>query len=203
MWAFAIKQKMTAAILLCTVLVAVMITNMRQQRTVQQISANVTSIYEDRLVVAEYILQLSKFMENIIKTLEVDHKSSEINGYLSDISAIINQYDKTILTEIESSKLADFKQLCEMITINTSSSDQSSSIEAARKAENILQNLSTIQVEEGKKQLDDVLSMVYVSKLISYLELGILIVIALLIQMLIFASKTLVQAKKITNERLN
>jgi len=53
MWTFAIKQKMTAAVLLFAVIVLVMLTNMREQRTAKRISTAVTSLYEDRLVVAQ------------------------------------------------------------------------------------------------------------------------------------------------------
>src|SRR5690606_41863868 len=70
MWTFAIKQKMTTAILLFTVIGLGMLTNMREQRIAARISTTVTSIYEDRLVVAQYILKLSTEIESSIATFE-------------------------------------------------------------------------------------------------------------------------------------
>jgi len=89
-WAFAIKQKMTAAILLFTVIGLVMLTNIREQRIATQISTAVTSIYEDRLVVAQYILQLSKQMEGIITALEKEGNgvTGRINDHLADVTAL-------------------------------------------------------------------------------------------------------------------
>jgi len=205
MWTFAIKQKMTAAILLFTVIGLVMLTNMREQRTAKRISTAVTSIYEDRLVVAQYILQLSKQMEGIISGLEKDgdEVSTRINDHLADVATLNALYEKTILTETEQINFETFKQLCETISLNNKTGDHAATLSAARDAEDTLQTLSSIQVEEGKNQLDEVLNMTYFSNIFSYLELLILIVIAIIIQMLVFSSKTIRGIKKPTNEHLN
>lgn len=205
MWTFAIKQKMTAAILLFTVIALVMLTNMREQRTATRISTAVTSIYEDRLVVAQYILQLSKQMEGITTGLEKDeeHVTTRINDHLAEVAALNALYEKTILTETERTNFETFKQLCETISLNNKTGNQAAALLAARDAGDTLQTLSSIQVEEGKNQLDEVLNMTYFSNILSYLELAILIVIAVIIQALVFASKTMMGIKKPTNEHLN
>src|SRR5690606_41283154 len=101
MWAFAIKQKMKASILLFTVLGRVMLINMREQRTVKRINKAVTSMYEDRLVVAQYILRRSKKMEGIITVL--GNKDSRItalpNRHLTDVTSLDALYEETTLTE--------------------------------------------------------------------------------------------------------
>lgn len=198
MWAFAIKQKMTAAILLFTVIGLVMMTNMREQRTASRISTAVTSIYEDRLVVAQYILKLSKQTEGIITLLEKedDRATTRISDRLANIAKLNALYEKTILTEIESTNFENFKQRCQTISTSNAIDDHTAALLAARDAERILQTLSSIQVEEGKNQLDDVLSMTYFSNIFSYFELAILIVIGIIIQVLVFASKTMMGAKK-------
>jgi len=205
MWTFAIKQKMTAAILLFTVIGLVMLTNMREQRIATRISTAVTSIYEDRLVVAQYILQLSKQMEGIIAILEKEDEkiSARINDHLTDVTALNELYEKTILTDIERTNFEIFKQLCQTISRNNKIGDYSSALLAARDAGDTLQTLSSIQVEEGKNQLDDVLNMTSFSNILSYLELAILIVIAVIIQALVFASKTMMSVRKPKNENLN
>lgn len=205
MWTFAIKQKMTAAILLFAVVGLVMLTNMREQRTTTRISVAVTSIYEDRLVVAQYILQLSKQMDGIISILEKkdDEITTQINDYLADVAVLNALYEKTTLTEIERTNFELFKQLCQTIALNNRVGDHVSVLSAARDAGDTLQTLSSIQVEEGKNQLDEVLNMTYFSNIFSYLELVILIVIAVIIQALVFASKTMRGIKKPADENLN
>jgi hypothetical protein len=205
MWTFAIKQKMTAAILLFSVIGLVMLTNMREQRIATRISIAVTSIYEDRLVVAQYILRLSKQMEGIITVLEKkeDEITTRINEHLANVATLNALYEETTLTEIEKTNFELFKQLCQTISHNNKIGDHTAALLAAHEAGETLQTLSSIQVEEGKNQLDEVLNMTNFSNMLSYLELVILIVIAVIIQMLVFASKTMISIKKPTHENLN
>ena len=58
MWALAIKRKITAALLLLSVVGLVLLTNWSEQRNARRIAAAVTTIYEDRLVVEGYIFRL-------------------------------------------------------------------------------------------------------------------------------------------------
>lgn len=205
MWAFAIKQKMTAALLLCTVLCLVMLTNMRERRNAARISTAVTSIYEDRLVVGLYILKLSKHIEGILAVLEKGGTNTTplINNHLADIHELNTLYGKTLLTEAEKSNFERFKQLCQAISINNKSEEYNTVKITALQAESVLQTLSSIQIEEGKNQLDNVLSMTNLSGIISYIEMAILIIIAVIIQVLVLSSKTLLSARKPSNQNLN
>jgi len=205
MWAFAIKQKMTAALLLCAVLCLVMLTNLRERRNAARISTAVTSIYEDRLVVGLYILKLTKHVEGILTVLDKDgiNTGALINEHIRHIDELNLLYGKTKLTETEKSNFENFKQLSQTISVNNKTEDYNAAKIAAVKAEGVLQTLSSIQVEEGKNQLDKVLSMTNLSSIISYIEMAILIVIAVIIQVLVLSSKTLMSAQKPTNENLN
>ena len=75
--------------------------------------------------------------------------------------------------------------------------------ETAKQAETILNTLSSIQMAEAKTQMDNVLKISSFSNIVSQLELVILIVIAVLIQILIFSSTTLARAKMPGNVHLN
>jgi|SRR5690606_1050445 len=205
MWTFAIKQKMTAAALLFAVIVLVILTNLREQRTTDRISATVTSLYEDRLVVAQYILQLSTQVDGIIFLLEKEgtQVTEQINTYLTKVNALNALYEQTTLTETERVSFEHFKQLCQTIARYNETAEFTYVLESARDAAETLQTLSSIQVEEGKNILDEVLDMNYFSNVFSTLELVILIVIAFIIQALVFTSKTIRGIKKPGRENLN
>ncbi|MGO1243781.1 MAG: MCP four helix bundle domain-containing protein [Sphingobacterium sp.] len=205
MWTFAIKQKMTAAALLFAVIVLVMLTNMREQRAAARISTAVTSLYEDRLVVAQYILQLSTQLDRMISDIEQGNPDvpAAIDDYLSEVQRLNALYEKTRLTEMERVNFERFKKLCQNIAENSMSGDRTTLLVTARAAGDTLQSLSSIQVEEGKNKLDEVLNMTYFSNLFSYLELAILIIIAIIIQALVFASKTIRSIKNTRPENLN
>src|SRR5690606_41876029 len=70
-------------------------------------------------------------------------------------------------------------------------------------AENILRVLSSIQVEEGKDKLDEVLAMTNTRSILSYLEIVIIIVISILIQKIILSTKPLIIKKTENDHNLN
>lgn len=207
MWAFTIKNKLTAAALLFTVLCLVMLTNLQEQRMITNINKAVTSIYEDRVVVGNYILSLSNHIEDILTLLNSNQSSTSsqaIEKQLKQIDSINILYDKTILTEIEQKNFTAFKILCEDIKRYNNNQDVSKALESTKQADYILETLSSIQVEEGKSKLDEVLNMTNTGNILSYIEIVILIIIAVLIQILVLSSKTLLAKKKNTiNHHLN
>lgn len=202
MWAFTIKNKITAALLLFTVLCLVMLTNLQEQRMVTRINKAVTSIYEDRVVVGNYILHLSNHTDDILSLLHESNSSTayqRISIQLDQIDRLNQLYDKTILTDTEERNFSAFKALCLDIKTHNNANNIPKALESARKADYILEALSSIQVEEGKSKLDEVLRMTNTSNLLSYIEIVILIIIAILIQILVLSSRAVVTKKEITS----
>lgn len=202
MWAFTIKNKITAAALLFTVLCLVMLTNLQEQRMVSQINTAVTSIYEDRVVVGNYILNISNHIEDILILLHEQNNFSfpnkAIDLELNKIEQINSLYDKTVLTDLEQKNFEEFKILCSQIKTFYNQQNIEKALEATTKADQLLETLSSIQVEEGKSKLDEVLSMTNTSSILSYIEIVVLIIIAVLIQILVLSSKSII-AKKHSN----
>ncbi|MNE73447.1 hypothetical protein D3C80_1694580 [compost metagenome] len=66
-----------------------------------------------------------------------------------------------------------------------------------------LNQLSAIQIAEGKKLMDGSKKIISESTLLTKLELAILIIIGLIIQVLIFASGSLVPKAQPKNHHLN
>lgn len=207
MWTFSIKNKLTAAALLFTVLCLVMLTNLQEQRMVSNINKAVTSLYEDRVVVGNYILSLSNHIEDILTLLsnnQTNSSSQAIEIQINKINRINILYDKTILTKTEQQNFSEFKILCEEIKLYNNQQNISQALESTKKADHILETLSSIQVEEGKSKLDEVLNMTSTSNILSYIELVVLIIIAVLIQILVLSSKTLLAKKQNgSNHHLN
>ena len=59
-------SKIKIATLLFSVLVLMLLTNLQERSTIKRLNNAVTSIYEDRVVVGNYILTLSNDMEEVI-----------------------------------------------------------------------------------------------------------------------------------------
>ena len=204
MWTFTVKNKIKVAMLFFSVLCLVMLTNIQEQRLVKRINESVTSLYSDRLVVADYIHQLSNRMEKLLIILSAsDFSAKEVNLELEKINQLNTLYAKTVLTDKENVNFNEFKVYIQQITQSINATDHAKAIEISKQARQSLETLSSIQLEEGKVKLDEVLSMTSTSRLISYIEIVILIVIAVLIQILVFSAKVDMGAKVPKDHNLN
>lgn len=187
-----------------SVLCLVMLTNIQEQHLVKRINESVTSLYSDRLVVADYIHQLSNRMEKLLVLLSATQYSfKDVNLELDKINQINTLYEKTVLTDKENVNFNTFKIYIQQIAQNVNATDHAKAIEISKQARQTLETLSSIQLEEGKVKLDEVISMTSRSRLMSYIEIVILIVIAILIQILVFSAKVEMGAKVPKDHNLN
>lgn len=187
-----------------SVLCLVMLTNIQEQHLVKRINESVTSLYSDRLVVADYIHQLSNRMEKLLVLLSApQYSSKDVNLELDKIKQITTLYEKTVLTDKENVNFNTFKIYIQQIAQNVNATDHAKAIEISKQARQTLETLSSIQLEEGKVKLDEVISMTSRSRLMSYIEIVILIVIAVLIQILVFSAKVEMGAKVPKDHNLN
>lgn len=187
-----------------SVLCLVMLTNIQEQHLVKRINESVTSLYSDRLVVADYIHKLSNRMEKLLILFSTaNYSPKEINLELNKINELNSLYEKTVLTDKENVNFNKFKIYIQQITHNVNDSDHAKAIEISKQARQTLETLSSIQLEEGKVKLDEVMRMTSRSRLMSYIEIVILIVIAILIQILVFSAKVDMGAKVPRDHNLN
>ena len=193
MWALAIKRKITAALLLLSVVGLVLLTNWSEQRNAKKIAAAVTTIYEDRLVVEGYIFQLSQHLQTIGEIIEDDgsafaNKQRLLTTHLNAINEINQRYATTKLTKAEKVSFDRFTVLCRALQNKIRSREYEKAKTDAEQAETILSTLSAIQMKEARLQMDNVTDISNFATLISKFELFILIIIAVLIQILVFSS---------------
>lgn len=205
MWGFTAKNKLKIALLLFTVLSLLLLTNLQERRMINSINERVVSIYEDRVVVGDYILTLSNMTQNVIKIIkeqptDQNHKVFILLGEMSNVN---NLYNKTYLTDVEKSTFDQFLKYCELIKEYYLSANYDLALESSLEAEKILTKLSTIQVEEGKILLDDVLNLTGTGSFLAYIEIVVLIVIAILIQWIVLSSKPLVMETSLEDHRMN
>src|SRR5690606_40617100 len=113
--------------------------------------------------------------------------NSYLINLLSKIDSINIAYDKTFLTEKEKINFIQFTQISEKMKKSIENGNFTDALNNGLQAENILRVLSSIQVEEGKDKLDEVLAMTNTRSILSYLEIVIIIVISILIQKIILS----------------
>lgn len=199
------QNKIKIATLLFSVLVLIILTNLQERSTISRLNNAVTSMYEDRVVVGNYILTLSDYIEEVIHILQSDSsdKIQVTKSVLANIDTLNILYDKTYLTDTEMENFNQFKALCDHIKTDIQSANTSNALEKSLEAQKILRVLSSIQVEESKNKLDEVLSITNTRSVLSYLEIIVIIIIAALVQKIVLSSKPLIVRKTKENHHLN
>lgn len=218
-WMYAIQQKAQVAFLLALVLFGVFVKNVLDRNNVSDLGDSFSSVYKDRLLVESYIYQLSDqlYQKQILfdqcSQPISDNNQLELNikRHNATINSLIQEYEKTKLTTQESIYFEAFKKNINQMEIlesqylrlhadfaivNTPLDQQFVS------AAGHLNQLSSIQIAEGKNMTDQSKKIVAGSTILTQFELAMIIIIGLIIQALIFASNSLTP-KTFQNHQLN
>jgi len=217
-WLYVIQQKAKVAFLLAIVLIGVFIKNVIDRNNFSELGDSFNSVYNDRLLVESYIYQMAEHLyqkqiliDQCSHRGDMDQLRSAIRQHNVAINHLIQQYGKTKLT---SQELACFESFKKNVTDLTqledrfltspfgSNASQSSLDRQFLSAATNLDQLSAIQVAEGKSMTDQSKKIVAGSSALTQFELAMIIVIGLIIQALIFASNSF-YPKTYQNHQLN
>ncbi len=222
-WSKQIFGKRKLALVLTIIMALVFIKNLVDQNNASELDSSISSFYEDRLLVESYIFQMSDHLHN--KKWAFDNcregrtyfnAKSEVSYHDEKIHDLLASYESTHLTELEAIYFKRLKENIEKIeqseqeflfNPNQTAHFDELSIKAAHDgllmhALHDLKNLSKIQVSEGKNISDNSKRIIHGSTLLTQFELGLLIVLGLVVQILIF-SPPQVMTQFPQNPRLN
>ena len=148
-----------------------------------------TSIYEDRLVVKDYLFKISRQLEEKKDYLPLDQyaQSKSIND---SIDVLLDKFAATKLTSRESQSLNGLQDNIENLyllerefyTAEASPTREKKLEQINQRYEKIWNNmlvLSEIQLTEGKRLMSSSNQVFKSTNLLSYLEIGFLILIAI------------------------
>ena len=101
-WAFTIRQKAKAALILGVVFLMILGKNWYDERNVAKLGNSFASVYEDRLVVESYIYQLSDhlyqkkiMLDNCSNQENLPHLQAKLNQHSAAMHNLILAYEKT------------------------------------------------------------------------------------------------------------
>ncbi|WP_192822155.1 MCP four helix bundle domain-containing protein [Rufibacter sp. LB8] len=216
-WGYSIQQKGKAALILAVIVVLVLVKNTVDSRNVTELGHSFSSVYEDRLLVESYIFQLSGHLYQ--KKMMVDNCAYQggaaagmlpkINQHNTAIAGLMENYAKTKLTTAEASYFGALQQ--NMATIGklerqylaapgnlaqTTSSAKPLLDAQYQQAAAHLEQLSGIQVEEGRLLNNQSKKIIAGSAILTQFEVVLLVGLGLMIQVIIFASKSAFPKKK-------
>lgn len=220
-WVFSISRKRRAAIILGIVFLVVLIKNRMDYHDVHSLAKSFATVYEDRLVVESYIYKLSDLLyqkkqslDNCAVSDDMTLLKAQVTGYDADISVLMSQYKLTRLTEKEDEIYQDFEKNIGAIAalqsqylsqLETNSIHQGTLLSLNHQFLTVagnLKQLSDIQISEGRLLNEQSQKIVAGNEILTQFELALLIGLGLIIQVLIFTSKTL-SIPRFKNANLN
>ncbi len=209
-WTYAIKNKTTAALLLTFILGLTLLTNLLERNRFKQLEQSFSSMYEDRLMAENYLFHLYENLKNkedLLENIDIQginvSTSQKLDQFRAQRTELVAKYAETYLTEEEEKEFNALNQ--ELTRINEleqslSSREHQGSIpatllrrhdEMTERAFATLSALNDIQPKEGALLRNKSEKIILGSLSISHFEMAILIIIGIMIQALIFSTKTI------------
>lgn len=196
----SLSGKIRTASALIVVFLLVLATNLIDRNHFDIIQKSMTTVYEDRLVAKEYIYKISRQLQtkrNAINSSSYEDLYSLRTQVNDSIDQLINKFSETKLTETEALRLDQLKNRIRQLSdyeknlLDGKPTDKRSELvdQMDRYYSEVLDELDVlaeIQIEEGKRETMNSGRAIDSSNFISRLEIGALILLGLMIQLVIF-----------------
>ena len=195
-WTYSIKNKLVASGTLFILCLLVLFSNYLDRDHTSKVKNSISTLYEDRIIVEGYILDMTS---NIYQIKELLHRPEQNSAHvdeitsdlLAEIHTIINAYRETEFTEMEVTKFNELLKLLEEFE-TVRATDSMLKSEIADQAIVELHELSEIQLAESKRIVNLAERLYNSGKVISQFAFGLVIIILLFLQALVFTSKTII-----------
>ena len=194
-WTYSVKNKLLASGILLSLCLLVLISNYIDSNHTKNVKAAISTLYADRLIAEEYILKMTSGVYQIKEVIHADlpqaNKKSISNNLLLTIKEESNAYLKTKFTTLEKTKADELLSILDAFE-TIPFDDKKNKLASADQALVILNQLSAIQLEESKQIMANAETLYIAGKTSSQFVFAIIIVILLVLQALVFTSKTLI-----------
>ncbi|MBF0695128.1 MAG: MCP four helix bundle domain-containing protein [Flavobacterium sp.] len=205
-WTYSIKNKLVASLVLLALCLLVLLSNYLDRIHTQSVKASITTMYEDRLIVEEYILKMTRNVYQIREILqsnkESDQEKQQVEGLISEIKSTYQTFSKTRLTENEQ---ATAEELIAQINLFEKIVRSEKNVDP-QNTNNILSSLSklsNIQLDESKLIMKEIESQYATIKASSEFAFAIVLIILIVLQILVFSGESLIPMFKPKDPTLN
>jgi hypothetical protein len=176
------------------VFVLIIATNLIDRNNFLRVKDSVVSIYEDRLVAKGLIFDMSRSIQEKELALATSdsifflEKNDQVN---TDIKDLVSSFEQTKLTVEEGNIFKDFKtnlqalRTSELAFIKSEFTQKTPLIQQISKLNENLNDLSKIQLNEGRRQMSISKRAIDSVELFTQLEIYVLIFLAIIIQIIV------------------
>jgi hypothetical protein len=193
-WTYSLKNKLTAALLLGFVMTVILWNNLIDRSNSKEIEYSIETLYEDRLVAESIILNLSEHLHQVREQIQGQEvlpteNQKSVNHALSEIKQLVNVFRKTRLTKQEELQFKSFEIQCRDLAAFVRQKEYRKAEQHTTSALHSLNELSSIQLMEAKSVMKSSKILFSEARLSSMFEIAMIVIVGLIIQALVFASK--------------
>lgn len=205
-WTYNIKNKMTASGILLLLCALVLFSHYIDRDHTQKVKSAISTLYEDRLIAEEYILKMTRLVYQIKEVLLTeqpeDYKSNHLQPLILQLEEINTAYLQTKFTPLETKKSTEL--VMHLNRLKTSDlNNRPAQLGTAEAALLVLGELSAIQLDESKQIMAEAEILYLSGKTASLFVFALIIIILLVLQALVFASKSLTASAPVVNAQQN
>ena len=194
-WTQIIKNKILASAALLSLCLLVLASNYIDRKHTDDVKTTISTLYEDRLIAEVYILKMTTALYEIKEAIQIDvnalDKDQHIKNQISEINTTTDAYLKTKFTKLETLKAKKLMQILASIETNALKND-SHTLTQIDKALDLLNELSAIQVAESKEIMSYAEKLYLAGKNSSQFVVALIVVILIVLQALVFSSRTII-----------
>ncbi|MAO15965.1 MAG: hypothetical protein CMH44_03675 [Muricauda sp.] len=186
-----IRQRIHAGFVLAAAFLLVLASNRLNNRNFSTVEHGVDSVFEDRLVVQEYIYRLNNLFHEKEMFLAYNSLDEKSLPQYPEIKTILADFEKTDLTREESLQLTSLKgNYAELKTLEEKHlNDQASEEDITAVLNSIstnLDELAEVQLSEGRQLTQRSKRSLGMNELLSRIEIVFLIIIGILFLIIVF-----------------
>lgn len=205
-WAYSIKNKMAASGVLLLLCALVLFSHYIDRDHTQKVKRAISTLYEDRLIAEVYILKMTGLVYQIKEVLHTEvpeeYKSNYIQPLLLQLEEINTAYLQTKFTPLETKKAAEL--VTHLSRFRSSElNNTAAQLATAKTTLGVLSELSAIQLAESKQIMAEAETLYLSGKTSSQFVFALIIIILLVLQALVFASKSLVTSATVEKAQQN
>jgi CHASE3 domain sensor protein len=187
----SLKQRINAGLILAAAFLLVLASNRLNNRNFSTVEHGVDSVFEDRLVVQEYIYTLNNLFHK--KELYLANNAKDIKAIpqYPEIKDILADFEKTELTPEESRYLTNLKDnYTELKTLEANldqkDNSQKAIVSVLNNISRDLDELAEVQLSEGRNLTQRSKKSLGMNQLLSRIEIVFLIIIGILFLVIVF-----------------
>lgn len=192
-WTYSIQNKLTASAVLFLLCIVILYNNYNDRTNTSKVIGLVSTLYQDRILAEVYIYKMSSHLFKLKAEINAsigETSDLKMQDLITKINENIVAYGNTKLTKNES---IVFEQLKLEVPQNWEGTDAQNAklLIMSDNALSLLGELSNIQLIESESIVADSQKAFRKSRLSSEFAFAIVIIILIILQALVFASKTL------------